>query len=853
MGENMSCSDVISKEEQELLKLAAVNVSDFVTSDQDTYNPYDGGSPKLTTEGIAKEADSRVAEAVRKAGYMPQGDWAAGVEYTDYNQVYYFNKVAYKALAIPYTAQGNDPTVAPDLTNVSPVDSGIGELESIALSLNVSFTSVIYADNTADAIPAYIRNDIDKTTYSVPGGAQGKFIQSVSGSTLTTTDGEIHIMPVAMQTVLNSDTEFAGVPSNFSGWRPLEPDYITEMKEATDVSVDSDGMTVKNKSIKAWNNARGIEDGACAASFTLGSKNQAGVEVEPRTEVGARTGIDDIGAYAGRDAVALFAQVNAQPATTRTANTVYTANSVSSPDFVDVWEDIRVGMIVDAGFATSTWAGAVIVSKTAPSTLNIQSWRKIDTTSVLAPTPANGTVAYVNIYNNIWAANFNALVLSSGDANQGIGIETGLILEKAGSNANSKVYYAVNLGGEAPEYCFTMKNSFQKGYTAQDCSVYGFQSTNDTYGLKTFNSGVDSFYSKNPAVNHIECVGVNDEPQFTVRSNGQVSVGTAPTSGVAGINVRGTGSFTSDYDKTEFQIYDPTTTLESKQGFYIQQTFPASIAAGQFSLGVGNTGSHVYNFAIQTSGVDRMLFDNSGDIIAGSDNTQNFGSASKRWAEIFAGNNVINTSDETLKTFGVDFSDAEKRVAVKLKELLTNYKWNESIEREKEGGNKARIHIGLGAQSLAQAFKTEGLNPDDYAMFCYDEWEESTERVQVNKGETEKKEVVTFIPVTEQKEVTEVVESFEMIDGKYTLIKTTEIVTKEIPVYDTHIVHDENGDVVIDKTTQKPKIQSVAVTKEQRELVDVPVDAVYEDVVIPAGNRYGIRLTQVLAFILANT
>ena len=29
------------------------------------------------------------------------------------------------------------------------------------------------------------------------------------------------------------------------------------------------------------------------------------------------------------------------------------------------------------------------------------------------------------------------------------------------------------------------------------------------------------------------------------------------------------------------------------------------------------------------------------------------------------------------------------------------------------------------AQQVAEAFKIVGLNPDDYALFCYDEWEAS--------------------------------------------------------------------------------------------------------------------------------
>ena len=39
-------------------------------------------------------------------------------------------------------------------------------------------------------------------------------------------------------------------------------------------------------------------------------------------------------------------------------------------------------------------------------------------------------------------------------------------------------------------------------------------------------------------------------------------------------------------------------------------------------------------------------------------------------------------------------------------------------------GAAARIHFGVIAQEIAQAFESEGLDPHHYALFCYDEWHE---------------------------------------------------------------------------------------------------------------------------------
>lgn len=45
-------------------------------------------------------------------------------------------------------------------------------------------------------------------------------------------------------------------------------------------------------------------------------------------------------------------------------------------------------------------------------------------------------------------------------------------------------------------------------------------------------------------------------------------------------------------------------------------------------------------------------------------------------------------------------------------------------------GNNARIHIGVIAQDVRDAFLSENLDPHSYALFCYDEWDESPEIIE---------------------------------------------------------------------------------------------------------------------------
>lgn len=106
----------------------------------------------------------------------------------------------------------------------------------------------------------------------------------------------------------------------------------------------------------------------------------------------------------------------------------------------------------------------------------------------------------------------------------------------------------------------------------------------------------------------------------------------------------------------------------------------------------------------------------------GTDNTTSLGNASFRWSQVYAGTGTINTSDERDKQDVKDLSALEKEVAIGIKGLIKSFKFKDAVA---EKGDKARIHFGVMAQQVAEAFKIVGLNPDDYALFCYDEWEAS--------------------------------------------------------------------------------------------------------------------------------
>ncbi len=118
---------------------------------------------------------------------------------------------------------------------------------------------------------------------------------------------------------------------------------------------------------------------------------------------------------------------------------------------------------------------------------------------------------------------------------------------------------------------------------------------------------------------------------------------------------------------------------------------------------------------------DRLLFldSSNGHFSPGTDGAQNCGLPNSKWNTFYGLNGTINTSDEREKTPIEELSDAERRVALAVKNLIGKYKWLSAVEEE---GDDARWHFGAGAQSIMEAFEAEGLDGMAYGCLCYDSW-----------------------------------------------------------------------------------------------------------------------------------
>jgi hypothetical protein len=215
------------------------------------------------------------------------------------------------------------------------------------------------------------------------------------------------------------------------------------------------------------------------------------------------------------------------------------------------------------------------------------------------------------------------------------------------------------------------------------------------------------------------------------RTQGRLEVnGGALATGNSGLVVSGgiTGLFSSGSNVSVLQGFQDTTAIELSAG--TTSTFRSGIA-----ITGGSAASNPSVVRIFQASVNRLNV--ALNVTPGADNTQDFGSAALRWKEVFAVAPAINTSDAREKEQDRTLSEAEKAVALKIKGLIKAFKFKDAVQIKGDG---ARIHFGVYAQELAQAFESEGLDPHRYAMFCYDEWNEIPESVN-EKGEVIQKAI----------------------------------------------------------------------------------------------------------------
>jgi hypothetical protein len=217
-------------------------------------------------------------------------------------------------------------------------------------------------------------------------------------------------------------------------------------------------------------------------------------------------------------------------------------------------------------------------------------------------------------------------------------------------------------------------------------------------------------------------VATGGTERMRIDSSGNLLVGktTAGTSVGAGVEASANGSL--------FATRDLPTAGSDAVVFFNRETSTGDIIRLRYdgtTVGVlGVTSGGINPFI--GSGDVTLSFSAVGDAIvpAGTDGASrsgaiDLGNSGNRWDTVFATVGTINTSDRTEKQDIEELNEAERRVAVACKGLLRKYRLKSAIALK---GEDARIHFGIIAQDLQDAFAAEGLDAGRYGMFINSTW-----------------------------------------------------------------------------------------------------------------------------------
>jgi hypothetical protein len=225
----------------------------------------------------------------------------------------------------------------------------------------------------------------------------------------------------------------------------------------------------------------------------------------------------------------------------------------------------------------------------------------------------------------------------------------------------------------------------------------------------------------------------------------------------------------------------------SSAGDAVLQFNPSAADTRYAELAAHNNGANTINLVVRPSAggslVDIADFHVAGVNIGGVlqvdaiqprlDDSFDLGAASLRFDDVYASNGVIQTSDAREKSPLRPLSEAEQRAIRSVIAGIGAFQWLSAVA---EKGQDARLHCGVTAQAVKQAFEAEGLDPHRYALFCADALEEE---VEVEETIT----VTRAVPGAEREVV-------EVVNGRPMLRRVREPLKRIEPV------RDENGEAV---------------------------------------------------------
>jgi len=248
-------------------------------------------------------------------------------------------------------------------------------------------------------------------------------------------------------------------------------------------------------------------------------------------------------------------------------------------------------------------------------------------------------------------------------------------------------------------------------------------------GLKIFNNSItDTAYIVNNYSGPL-IFGTTNTERMRLDSSGNLLVGSAnnspATNNVAGSSHGSLGNIQASVDGNPCLFVNRKSNDGDIVSFRKDGSTVGSIGVTSSLITImgkdGNGG-----LAIQNNSFGDIIYPAASSSGAASDNAIDLGYAAGRFDDIYATNGTIQTSDRNEKQDIEALSDAEQRVAVACKGLLRKFRWIDAVE---EKGDDARIHFGIIAQDLQDAFAAEGLDAGRYAMFISSTWWETQTEV----------------------------------------------------------------------------------------------------------------------------
>ena len=251
------------------------------------------------------------------------------------------------------------------------------------------------------------------------------------------------------------------------------------------------------------------------------------------------------------------------------------------------------------------------------------------------------------------------------------------------------------------------------------CALVGVTPVNSLYGIHTISCGY----------NIISNVNISSTTYgIYFQSGGQNQAYNCSFYSCATGNILNVGS--TDFVANNFQTSGTPAPINSLKwgasaGGFNTGELTANTSWGAYIKGFSGTAADV---TLASSGGKNIVCiqDAANAVFPGADNTYSVGTAARRWSVVYAVTGTINTSDERAKTPILPLDDAERDCAIELKQHLGKFKFIDAVQKKDDG---ARIHFGIGAQTVKSIFEKHGLVAEQYALFCYDEWDAVEESI----------------------------------------------------------------------------------------------------------------------------